>query len=103
MRAIVLTSWYYNVTLKYKTKGQTMKRGDQVKNRVKVLIAEKETRENRRITYRTIEAETGLSKNTVGKWARNEVQDYNRGVIRTFCDYFKCDVGSLIFYDRTES
>jgi len=77
-----------------------MNRGKEVKNRVKVLIAEKETRENRRITYRIIEAETGLSKNTVGKWARNEVHDYNRGVIKVFCDYFGCDVGNLIFYDR---
>lgn len=76
-----------------------MSKGDKVRNRVKVLIAEKETRERRRVTYRLIEAETGMSKNTVGKWARNDVQDYNREVIAMFCDYFGCTVGELIVYD----
>lgn len=72
-----------------------------VYNRVKELIAERERRYAQRISYRDISADTGLSKNTVGKWARNEVQDYNREVIATFLDYFGCDVADLIVYEES--
>ncbi|MCA9924917.1 MAG: helix-turn-helix transcriptional regulator [Anaerolineales bacterium] len=80
-----------------------MSNGQYVTNRVKELIAEKARRTGEKITYRTIAAETGMSKNTVGKWARNEVIDYNRDIIATFCDFFECAVSELIVYEKPKS
>lgn len=68
-------------------------------NRVKELIAEKERRTGSSISYRDISADTGLSKNTVGKWARNEVQEFDRAVLATWLDYFGCDIADLIVYE----
>lgn len=72
----------------------------EVRNRVKELIARKEREQGGNLTYRDISAETKLSKNTVGKWARNEVDYYDRKVIATFLDYFNCDVADLIVYEE---
>ena len=52
-----------------------------VYNRVKELIAEKERRTERSISFRDVADTTGLSKNTISKWARNDNITYDRDVI----------------------
>lgn len=71
----------------------------QVYNRVKELIAEKERHTGERISYRDVANATGLSKNTVSKWARNENGSYDRNVIAVFLQFFDCQISDLFVYE----
>lgn len=69
--------------------------------RFRELQAEKQSREGREVaTYRAISAATGISPTTLTKWANNRVQDYDQDVIARLCDFFDCNVGDLIVYER---
>jgi putative transcriptional regulator len=70
-----------------------------VKNRLKVLIAEKEMRENRRLTYRQLADETGLSLDTILGYMTQRVSRYDASTLATLCEYLECDVGDLLILD----
>lgn len=73
----------------------------EVQLRVGELIARGKRLGNPRdFTYRAIAEATGLSKNTVGKWARNDVEDFNKDVIAAFCEFFGCEPGELLVYEE---
>ena len=67
-------------------------------NRLKILIAEKEFREDRKLTYRTISEETGISTSTLTLYMRQGVGAFDTGTIETLCKYFGCQPGDLIVY-----
>jgi putative transcriptional regulator len=67
-------------------------------NRLKILIAEKEFREDRKLTYRTISEETGISTSTLTLYMRQGVGAFDTGTIETLCKYFDCQPGDLIVY-----
>lgn len=67
-----------------------------LKNRFKILLAEKEMKEGRRLTYRTIAAETGLSTNTLTKYANQKVSSFDADTVAALCQYFGCSPGELI-------
>ena len=72
-------------------------------NRLKVLIAEKEIREGRKITYRTIAKETGLSTNAITNYATQRVTRFDAATLNAFCHYFDCQLGDIIgFIGLTE-
>lgn len=71
-----------------------------VLNRVEELLARKRREEGKRPSYRDIAEVTGLSKTTVGKWSRNEIDNFSGDILAAFCEYFDCDVGDLLYYDR---
>lgn len=52
-------------------------------------------------TIEIIADATGLSKNTVGKWVRNEVKEYDREVIVKFLEYFDCTISELLIYEQS--
>ena len=68
---------------------------------VKELIAEKERRTEGTMSFRDVEDATGLSKNTVGKWARNENKSYDREVIAKLLEYFDCTISELLVYEES--
>lgn len=76
--------------------------GNQMKgkvyNRFKLLLAEKEIRENRRISYTEIQASTGIAASTLSYWANNTAKRYDADTIAALCDYFHVGVGELIVY-----
>jgi putative transcriptional regulator len=43
---------------------------------------------------------TGLNKNTISKWVRNEVDNFSGEILAAFCDYFECDIGDLLYYEK---
>ena len=45
---------------------------------------------------------TGLNKNTISKWVRNEVDSFTGDILAAFCDYFECDIADLLYYEREE-
>lgn len=71
-----------------------------VSNRFKILLAEKETRENRKLTYEVINNETGINPNTLVQYANNRVTLFNSSVIARLCEYFNCDIGDLLVLRR---
>ena len=67
-------------------------------NKLKILIAEKELRENRKLPYRKIEEETGISKTTLSLYMRQEVHNIDTGTLEKLCKYLGCQPGDLLIY-----
>ncbi len=49
-----------------------------------------------------IAADTGLSQSTISMWMNDRVTRFDRDVIERLCEFFGCDVGDLLFIDRSE-
>jgi putative transcriptional regulator len=43
---------------------------------------------------------TGVNKNIISKWVRNEVDQFTGNILVAFCDYFDCDIADLLYYER---
>ena len=69
-------------------------------SRVRILIAEKEVKEQRRISYRAIAQETGLSLATVTAYASGTNTRYDGPTIEAFCRYFGCQPGDILVYSE---
>lgn len=70
-------------------------------NRVKILIAEKELNEGRKLPYRTIAAETGLSTGAITSYVSQRVNRFDSSTLEAFCRFFACQPGDiLIFSDK---
>jgi putative transcriptional regulator len=69
-----------------------------VKFRLKSLIEEKEITENRKITYRDIAAEAGVSTNTLTQMANQSMAQIGLVTINKLCKYFHCQPGDLLIY-----
>lgn len=66
-------------------------------NRLKILIAEKEFRENRKLTYRTISDETGISTTTLTKYIK-QGGGIDPGTLEKLCEYLGVQPGDLLVY-----
>ncbi|HLO29920.1 MAG TPA: helix-turn-helix transcriptional regulator, partial [Anaerolineales bacterium] len=55
-------------------------------NKLKILIAEKEFREGRKLTYRTISQETGISTTTLTKYI-SQGGGIDAGTLEKLCRY----------------
>lgn len=73
-----------------------------VYNRFKILLAEKLTRENEKISYEEIKEKTGIATSTLSAWATNRVSRYDSDTIAALCDFLDCEVGELIVYERED-
>ena len=67
-----------------------------INNRFLILLAQKETVENRRISIAEVARETKIDQRTLGKWAKNSLARYDAPVIDALCKYFNCTPGDLI-------
>lgn len=70
-----------------------------VLNRFKELLAEKERRERRRVSYEEIRRNTGIASSTLSAWASNEVVRYDANTIAQLCDFFNCEISDLLVRD----
>ena len=71
-----------------------------IANRLKILIAEKEFREKRKLPYRIISEETGVSITSITAYATQKVARFDAPVLQAFCKYFNCGVGDILFYEK---
>ena len=71
-----------------------------IKNRLKILIAVKEIRENRKLTLRIISQETGISTNSLTAYNNQNVERFDASVLEAFCKYFNCEIGDIIFFEK---
>ena len=74
-----------------------------LKNRLFLLINEKEIRENRRITYAQISEATGIGMSVLSRWSQNQVDRFDSHVVVRLCEYFECDLSDLLYIDRSEN
>lgn len=70
-----------------------------ISNHLRLLLAEKATREHRNISLKQVQRETGIAWSTLSAWANNQVTRYDASVISSLCDYFSCQVGTLLQYE----
>ena len=71
-----------------------------VYTRFKILLAEKEIKEGRRISYDEIKDATGIATSTLSGWATNSIKRYDADTIAGICDYLDCELGDLLVYKR---
>ncbi|GIK38051.1 MAG: DNA-binding protein [Chloroflexota bacterium] len=69
-----------------------------IRCKLKLLIAQKEVAEGRRITYRVIFKETGIAESSLSALANNEVTLYAASTLNRLCTYFGCKIGDLLEY-----
>lgn len=69
-----------------------------IRSRFKLLLAQKELDENRKITYAEIKDATGVAESTLSNLATNSVTMYSAATLSRLCDYFRCETGDLIQY-----
>ena len=69
--------------------------------RIKELMAQKERREKRAITYQVIYDETRISPATVARLSSwNGIKKIDANTIEALCIYFDCEVGDLLVCDK---
>jgi putative transcriptional regulator len=66
-------------------------------NKLKILIAPKEFNEGRKLTYRRISKETGISTTTLTKYI-NQGGAIDPGTLEKQCKYFDCQPGDLLVF-----
>ncbi len=69
-----------------------------IQNKLKILLAQKELRENRKLTYRLVAKETGLAIGTLTEYMTQRVRRFDKSTLETMCEYLACDIGDLLSY-----
>lgn len=67
-----------------------------MRSRLKVLVAEKEIREGRRLSLRTIASESNASLSTVIRLENNTIKMVPLDDLARLCRWLACDVGELL-------
>ncbi len=75
-----------------------MMSGMAIYNRLKVLIAEKELREKRKLTYRILAQETGISPTTWTLYLSQKPGRIDLDILGKMCEYFQCQPGDILIY-----
>ncbi len=73
-----------------------------IKSKLKVLIAQREIATGKKISYESLAAEVGLSKNTLNRLAEGKTDRVDLLTLDKLCRYFHCDVGDLLAYEPDE-
>lgn len=69
---------------------------ERIISRLNELVAAKAKAESRRISYRILAAEAGVSVGTVKAWINNTATRFDAAPMIAFCRYFGCEVGDLL-------
>ena len=69
-------------------------------NRIKVLIAEKELREKRKLTYRVIADETGIPVSTLTEYMTQRISRFDGSTLEKLCEYFSVQPGDILIYTK---
>lgn len=67
-----------------------------VRSRLRILAAEKATREGRALSMRRIAEESGANISTVNRLANNTIRRIPVDELTALCRYLDCDVGDLL-------
>lgn len=75
----------------------------EIRNRFKILLAQKEARDGRNYTYEDIYAATGISPTTLTNYARGGVGRFDATTLIKLCDWLECDLADLLVYPPAKS
>ncbi len=78
-----------------------MARKNKLRNRILLLVTEKERNIGRRITQKEIALDIGVSEQLIGRWMKNKVKQFDGETVEKLCTYFNCDVGELLYIERS--
>jgi putative transcriptional regulator len=67
-------------------------------NKLKVLIAEKEIRENRKLSYRIVAQEAGIPLSVLTLYTSQKVRRFDIETLQKLCRYFDCQPGDLLVF-----
>jgi putative transcriptional regulator len=67
-------------------------------NKIKVLIAEKELRENRKLPHRIVAQEIGIPSSVLTLYTSQKVRRYDVQTLEKICRYFECQPGDLLVF-----
>lgn len=70
----------------------------EIRNRFRILLAQKEVRDGRSYTYDDIMNATGVARATVASYMTGEVSRYDGKTLKSFCDWFDCELSELLEY-----
>ncbi len=71
-----------------------------VASRMKLLVAERELRERRRLSIRIIVEESGASRSTVERLLNNTIKRVPLDELGALCRYFNCNVGDILHMEE---
>jgi len=74
-----------------------------IKNRFRILLAQKESRDGRRYTYDDIYQATGIGPGTLSSYAKGSVTRFDQETLIKLCDFLECDLAELIEYPPDQS
>ncbi len=69
-----------------------------IRNRFKIILAEKEVRDGKRYTYLDIQAATGIATSTLTDWAKGKTRYASFDTLAALCHFFECKPGDLLEY-----
>lgn len=69
-----------------------------LRTRLKILMAEKQGKDGRRVTYADIGAATGIAPSTLSEFANQHVTRYDERTIASLCFFFGCQPGDVLEY-----
>jgi putative transcriptional regulator len=72
-------------------------------NHFRILLAQKATKQQQNIALLDVQRATGMAWSTLNAWANNQVTRYDAPVILALCEYFDCEVGELLVYEKEEA
>lgn len=70
----------------------------EIRNRFKILLAQKEARDGRSYTYEDIYRETGISPTSLTNYAKNRVSRFDGVTLTALCDWLECEIADLLVY-----
>lgn len=70
-----------------------------VVNRLIILMGRKQAAEGRIITPTEVANATGLSRQAIHQWMKNDVVQFRGETVRALCKYFDCSVDDLLYID----
>lgn len=73
-----------------------------LKNRFSELLAIKMRKEMRKISWRDVSRETGLTRVSIHAYAKNEVSRYDSHVVVSLCNYLGCSPAEFFVIEDIE-
>lgn len=74
-----------------------------VNSYLRVLVAQKEVRESRKLPIRTITAESGASRSAIQRLLNNSIKNVPLDDLARLCVWLPCEVGDLLKLDEVSA
>jgi len=68
-----------------------------------ILLAQKATKQPQKIALLDVQRETGIAWSTLNSWVNNQITRYDAPAIMALCEYFDCQVGDLLVYEKEDN